>query len=82
PDTYAFTTPAILLSEQLGINDLITGDILAAFTGNESIYSPNLESRSKNFFASIGINLDYPCNGVSELITTKIAKSFGFLDIS
>ncbi|MEN0581154.1 DUF6395 domain-containing protein [Phytobacter palmae] len=82
PDSYAFTIPAVLLSGQLGISDLITGDILAAFTANESIYSSDLESRAKPFFSSIGINLDYPCNGVSELITTKIAKSYGFLEIS
>jgi hypothetical protein len=82
PDTYVFTLPAVLLSESIGFKHIITGDILAAFTENETMYSSILDSEAKTFFSSIGINLDYPCNGISEIITTRITKDAGLLDIS
>ncbi|MGP5526668.1 DUF6395 domain-containing protein [Psychrobacter celer] len=83
PDSYAFTIPCVLLSEFLGIGNIITGDIMAAFTGNETIYNKRLTSaREEYLFKSIGINLDYPCNGVSEIITTKIVKDYGMLEMS
>lgn len=82
PDSYAFTIPCILLAEELNIAHIITGDIMAAFTGNETIYNENFRSSGTVFFESLNINLDYPCNGISELITTKIVKDHNLLDIS
>lgn len=82
PDSYAFTIPCVLLAEKLNIAHIITGDIMAAFIGNETIYNEGFTSLSSDFFTVLGINLDYPCNGISELVTTKIAKENGLLEIS
>ncbi|EKD7755879.1 hypothetical protein OSG00_000660 [Shigella sonnei] len=82
PDSYSFTIPAVLLSERLGFAHIITGDIHAAFTDSETIHTNDCEASDKKFFSGIGINLDYPCNGLSELITTSIAKANGLLEIS
>lgn len=82
PDSYSFTIPSILLAEKLNIRHIITGDILAGFTGNETTYTSAFRNKGSDFFEAVGVNLDYPCNGVTELITTKIAKENGLLEIS
>ena len=78
PDTYAFTTPAILLSDHLNISHIVTGDIIAGLTANETIFNPRLfPEKARGIFQGIGLDLECPCNGVSEIITSKIVIAAG-----
>ncbi|MFN3275419.1 MAG: DUF6395 domain-containing protein [Paracoccus sp. (in: a-proteobacteria)] len=82
PDGYAFTIPVMLLADHLELTHVLTGDILAAFTGNETVTTRNPVSRAVATFAAVDLALEYPCNGVSEVTTTSIARGAGLLAIA
>lgn len=78
PDTYSFTIPAIILADHLSISHIVTGDIIAGLTGNETIYNQRLfPDKARSIFQGIGLDIECPCNGVSEIITSKIVISAG-----
>lgn len=75
PDNYAFTIPAILLADHISISHIVTGDILGGLTGNETIFNPILmPNKARRIYRSIGLDLECPCNGVSELVTSRIVE--------
>lgn len=82
PDSYAFTIPCILLADFYKFSHIITGDILAAFTGDETIFSKNYSIKSNDLFAAAGLSLEPVINGFSEIGSLKIAENFNLLDIS
>lgn len=78
PDTYAFTTPAIILADHLEVSHLVTGDIIAGLTGNETIFNPTLfPEKARGIFQGVSLDLECPCNGVSEIVTSKIIVESG-----
>lgn len=82
PDHYAFTTPAVLLADYLDISHIITGDIIAGLTENETLFNPVLMPSGAKIFHGIGLDLECPCNGVSEIITSKIVHETGLTKVS
>lgn len=83
-DSLAFLIPTILLSEKYNIDRIYTGDILASFTRrfHSQINDDFIFYSCKDIFESIGITIDYPLNGATELITLSITNSNSLLDES
>lgn len=78
PDTYAFTIPAIVLADHLDASHIVTGDIIAGLTGSETVFNQHLfPHKAQGMFQGAGLDLECPCNGVSEIITSKIVLSTG-----
>ena len=73
PDTYAFTLPTMLLADTLQLDHVITGDIWVAFTGDETIFNSTLTYKRRHLFEAAGLSIEYPCNGVGEISSLKIA---------
>lgn len=84
PDSYAFTIPLILLADHLNISHLLTGDIIAGLTGNETAFNPVLmpAMSAREIFKNIGLQLECPCNGVSEIVTSRIVEENGLTTAS
>jgi len=76
PDTYAFTIPLMFMADTLQLTHVLTGDIWVAFTGDETIFNPNLEYRRSYLFNAMGLPIQYPCNGIGEIGTYKLAENF------
>ncbi|WP_444909760.1 DUF6395 domain-containing protein [Microbulbifer sp. TRSA005] len=81
PDSYAFTIPCILLADKLNLSHILTGDISFAFTGDETIYNKDLTTRHGTLFEAVSLPLEYPCNGLGELGTLRLANHYGLDDI-
>lgn len=82
PDTYAFTIPSVLLADHYQLTDIVTGDILAAFTGDETNFSKNLSPRGGGLFEAAGLSIEPIINGLGEIGSLRIAEHFNLLDIS
>lgn len=83
PDTYSFTSPALLLADHLGLSHIVTGDIIAGLTGNETIFNPVLmPTNLRGIFRAAGLDIECPCNGVSEIVTSKIVHAAGLTEAS
>jgi len=83
PDNYAFTIPCILLADHLSLTGILVGDVLAAFTANETkTFSNNNFSKMRKYYASIGLDIDSPVKGVTEIGTEMINRYYHNDDIS
>jgi hypothetical protein len=82
PDSYAIAIPAILLADHFGTTHIVTGDIWAAFTGDETTCSLNVRFPKAALFTAVGLAVEYPCNGLSEFGTLKINHIHGLNDIA
>lgn len=77
PDNYAFTIPAILLSEHLGLSGIFTGDMSAAFTNSErNVFSEANFGKQQCYYRSVGLDIDSAIKGVSEIGTEIINRHF------
>lgn len=74
PDTYVFTIPVMLVADTLNLSHLVSGDIWAAFTGDETIHSKNLSYRRQEIFAAAGLPIEYPLNGIGEVGSYILAE--------
>ena len=82
PDSYAFTIPCVLLADHLSISHIVTGDIWVAFTGDETIFNPNLMPRHNYLFESIGLSLEPILNGVGEFGSLIINNYYNLSSVS
>jgi len=82
PDNYSFTIPAILLADHLNLKGIITGDIWAAFTADESVLkvAGDFKSHENGVYEQVGLMLDYPLSGVGEFGSALINRNFGMQD--
>ncbi len=83
PDNYAFTIPCLLLADHLSLTGILVGDVLAAFTSNETknFSSANFLKMQK-YYASVGLDLDSPVKGVTEIGTEMINRYYSNDNIS
>ena len=83
PDNYAFTIPCILLADHLSLTGILTGDIIGAFTSDETKnFSDHNFLKLKKYYASVGLDIDSPVKGITELGTEIINRYFQNSDIS
>ncbi len=82
PDNYSFTIPALLLADHLNLKGIITGDIWAAFTADESVLkvAGDFKSHENGLYEQVGLMLDYPLSGVGEFGSALINRNFGMQD--
>lgn len=82
-DNYAFTTPAILLADHLSLSGILVGDVMAAFNADETKDVSFLNfNKLRNYYASVGLDIDSPIKGLSEFGSMKINLIYGNHDIS
>lgn len=78
PDNYAFTIPCLLLADHLCLSGIFTGDVNPAFTGDEtSRFSMVNFYRMREYYQSVGLDLDSPVKGLSELGTYLVNQHYG-----
>ncbi len=82
PDTYCFTIPSVLLAEHLKLKAIITGDMMDEFTMRATIYKEKLHFPAIEFFKGINTPIEYPLNGVTELVSNRIAYENGMIDFA
>ena len=83
PDNYAFTIPCILLADHLSLTGILVGDVVAAFTSNETRpFSMKNFSRMRKYYESVGLDIDSPVKGVTEIGTEIINRYYHNDDIS
>lgn len=83
PDKYSFTIPSILLAEHLDLNGIFVGDMLAAFTNDERApYSLVNFKKIDRYYQTVGLRLESPIMGVTEIGTEMINQYFNNSDIS
>lgn len=83
PDNYSFTIPCILLADHLGLTGIYSGDILAAFTAEETRKVSFINfNKMKNYYRSAGLDFDSPVKGVTEIGTEIINSFYGTSEIT
>ena len=77
PDNYAFTIPCILLADHLNLSGILTGDMIAAFSGDERAkFSTERFKKQQLLYLSVGLNIDSAVKGVTELGTEIINRYY------
>lgn len=83
PDNYSFTIPCLLLSDHLMLSGILTGDMLAAFSGDERTkFSTERFKKQQKLYYSVGLHLDSAIKGVTELGSELINRYYKNSDIA
>ncbi|WP_330926444.1 DUF6395 domain-containing protein [Candidatus Sororendozoicomonas aggregata] len=82
PDKYAFTIPLLLMADYLKLKSVATGDVLAAFTGNEVKFGGTFSYKDAYIYEAVGLEFIQPGCGLTEVGTEMLARKKGLANIS